>query len=144
MSETTEKKPAARKPRTKKVAESAPVENVAIVEAEAETVNDDGQTVITGPKKPRSTGKPTSNNFTTETGAIASRAAQRPKPVVEEKKTNVADKVAVWSDKNIRWSDVGTLIKGYNLVTKEAAEKWLTKAGIREATAEEVSTYYSK
>ena len=145
MSETTEKKSAApRKPRTKKVAESAPVENVEITEVEADTVNDEGQTVITGPKKPRSSGKPTSNNFTTETGAIGSRAATRSKPIVEEKNAKVAEKVAVWSDKNIRWSDVGMLVKGYNLVTKEAAEKWLTKAGIREATAEEVSTYYSK
>jgi hypothetical protein len=44
----------------------------------------------------------------------------------------------------MRWTGVGALVKGYNIVTKEAAEKWLTRQGVRKASAEEVATYYGK
>ena len=127
---------------TKKAAESLPVENVNIGEA---TVNDDGQKVITGPKKAKSARR--SNSFVTEDGTVASRAADyalNNKSAVSEEPKEDPDKVALWSDRNVRWNLIGTLSKGYNIVTKEAAEKWLTQRGIREATPEEVATYYGK
>lgn len=131
----------------KKAAAAAPVEieNVVIEEAKAEDVNDEGQTVITGPKKAKSARR--SNSFVTETGAIGSHAADSAlarKSGGPEPKQDDTEKIAVWSSKNIRWTNVGALSKGYNIVTKEAAEMWLTKDGIREATPEEVATYYSK
>lgn len=135
-----------RKPRTKKVAEenSDTIENISIQEA-PETVNDEGQKVISGHKKSRAPRK--SNVHVKEDGAIGSHAADaalRKKPVVEKVKKEEQEKIALWSDKNIRWSSVGTLEKGYNIVTKEAAEKWLTRGGIREATPKEIATYYGK
>ena len=63
--------------------------------------------------------------------------------VIEEASTPV-DMVALWSEKNVRWAEAGTLTKGYNIVTREAAEKWRGMRGIREATPEEVATYYGK
>lgn len=139
-----------RKPRAKKaVEEVAPevIENVAVVEAE-ETVADADQTVITGPKRSRA---PRNSNMHTKVdGVVGSHAADsalRNAPKASAKapaKEQDLEKVAVWSSKNIRWTGVGELSKGYNIVTKEAAEKWLSKAGIREATPEEVATYYSK
>jgi hypothetical protein len=51
-------------------------------------------------------------------------------------------KVAVYSEKNLRWNMIGTLTPGYNIVTKEAAEKWLTLNSVREATPEEVADHY--
>jgi len=51
-------------------------------------------------------------------------------------------KVAVYSQKNLRWNLVGSLAPGYNIVTKEAAEKWLTLSSVREATPEEVADHY--
>jgi len=53
-----------------------------------------------------------------------------------------ASKVAVYSEKNLRWNMIGTLTPGYNIVTKEAAEKWLTLNSVREATPEEVADHY--
>lgn len=126
---------------TKKAAENTPVENVNI----GEVVNDDGQKVISGPKRGKTARK--SNSFVTEDGAIASRAADaalRSKAAPVDKVEDDKDKVALWSDRNVRWNLIGTLSKGYNIVTKEAAEKWLTQRGIREATPEEVATYYGK
>ena len=140
----TEKK--SRKPRTKVVAEELPVEGVSVQEAVVE--NDEGQKVITAPKRGRAPRK--SNSKVNEDGVIASNAADyalrnapktsAPKPV----ETVNPEKTALWSAKNIRWTGVGELSKGYNIVTKEAAEKWLSKAGIREATPEEIATYYGK
>ena len=129
---------------TKKAAKEAPVaiENVQIGEAVVE--GEEGQKVISGPKR----GRPprNSNSFTTENGAVGSRAADAAltRKTNMEKKSDDSTKIALWSNKNIRWSGVGDLIKGYNIVTKEAAEKWLAKDGIREATPEEIATYYGK
>jgi len=131
--------PKTRKPRaTKQVAETAPVDNVSIEEAVVD------QTVITGPEQAPSS--PASNMHSNPEGVVGSQVADRtfnklidsdPAPVVV-----VDGMTAVYSAKNLRWSEVGTLTKGYNIVTKEAAEKWLTLAGTREATPEEVATYY--
>ena len=52
------------------------------------------------------------------------------------------DKVAVFSEKNMNWNGIGRVSPGYNIVTKEAAEKWLTRKGIREATPKEVAAHY--
>jgi len=153
MSENTPKpavkKTTARKPRaTKKAAAEAPVkiDNVNIGEGLVE--NEEGQKVIAGKKPAR---KPSRSNLNSETegSAISSRAADaalaKPKVEPEEKKNSEKDdKVALWSPKNIRWTNVGNLTKGYNIVTKEAAEKWLRRQGVRKASAEEVATYYGK
>lgn len=145
--ETIEKPaPKARKPRAKKVAAETPViENVEVAEAK-ETTNDEGQKVISGPKRSRA---PRMSNIHAkdQEGTIASHAADfaLAKKVVAEKKTETeVEKIALWSDRNIRWTNVGELSKGYNIVTKEAAEKWLGKRGIREATPQEVAAHYGK
>jgi len=53
-------------------------------------------------------------------------------------------KVALYSKGNVHWSGVGTLEKGYNIVTKEESVKWLTHKNVREATPEEIAKYYGK
>lgn len=159
-SDTTTTKPAAKKaaPKksaAKKAAESAPVKIENVVVEEAKVVNDEGQKVISGPKQPKPTR--TSNMQSTDDNTLVSRAADRALskevkaqtdyPVVEKPKKDPKedkDKVALWSNRNMRWTGVGALSKGYNIVTKEAAEKWLTRRDIREATPEEVATYYGK
>jgi len=52
------------------------------------------------------------------------------------------DKLAIFSEKNVAWSSVGRISKGYNIVTKEAAKMWLTRKGIREASPSEVASHY--
>lgn len=125
--------------------ETVVVNNVSIVEQEDAPVNNDDQKVITGAKKTKS--PRTSNMQSKEDNTLGSRAADSAlnrKKDTSASKPEADEKVALWSSKNIRWSEVGTLTKGYNIVTKEAAEKWIDKVGIREATAEEVATYYGK
>ena len=54
------------------------------------------------------------------------------------------EKVAVYSLRNLNWNGVGSLIKGYNIVTKEDCEKWITHKAVRTATPEEVKRAYGK
>lgn len=63
------------------------------------------------------------------------------KPKVEKGKDQ---KVALFSDRNIFWNGVGEVVKGYNIVTKEVSEKWLTHDKVRIATPQEVAKHYGK
>jgi hypothetical protein len=89
---------------------------------------------------------PVSNVQSKDNNVIGSGAADRAlqKLIVSEPAPDQSNKVALWADKNMRWQDVGTLAKGYNIVTKEAAAKWVEKGFAREATPEEVATFYGK
>ena len=64
------------------------------------------------------------------------------KEVVEPSKKT--EKVAIHSTKNLHWLNVGQIVPGYNIVTKEASEKWLTRKQVRLATPEELAEYYGK
>ena len=63
---------------------------------------------------------------------------------VEQVKKPVEDKVALFSERNIFWNGVGEVVKGYNIVTKEVSEKWLTHNKVRIATPQEVAKHYGK
>ena len=54
------------------------------------------------------------------------------------------EKVAVYSLRNLSWIGVGALTEGYNIVTKEDADKWITNKSVRTATPEEVKRAYGK
>ena len=58
--------------------------------------------------------------------------------------TNKNEKVAVFAQKHLFWNGVGDLKKGYNIVTKEESEKWITHKAVRIATPSEVASYYGK
>ena len=73
----------------------------------------------------------------TETGAIGSMAADGPSKVINSE-VNLSGKVALYSTKSVRWEEVGTLNRGYNIVTQKQADKWLTRSHVRVATPEEV------
>lgn len=57
---------------------------------------------------------------------------------------NITEKVAIYSNRNLHWQDVGEVISGYNIVSKEASEKWLTHKAVRLATPEELALHYGK
>lgn len=60
----------------------------------------------------------------------------------EKKPKQEKDLVAIYSPKNIYWSGVGKILKGYNIVERHNAEKWTTKPGIRIVDPEEVAKEY--
>ena len=74
----------------------------------------------------------------TETGAIGSMAADGPKKTTKPVAVDLSEKVALHSTKSVRWEGVGSISKGYNIVTQAQADKWLTRSHVRIATPEEV------
>lgn len=52
------------------------------------------------------------------------------------------EKIAVYSDRNIFWQEVGRLSKGYSFITREEAEAWTRLKGVREASPEEVASHF--
>lgn len=60
----------------------------------------------------------------------------------EKKEKAIKDLVAIHSPKNIYWSGVGKILKGFNIVERHNAEKWMTKPGVRIANPEEVAKEY--
>jgi hypothetical protein len=60
---------------------------------------------------------------------------KKPEPVEEKSST-----VALLSSRNLVWQGLGKLVKGYNIVSADAAEKWLTLDAVRVATPEEIKT----
>jgi len=140
------KKTTVKKPRATTIAATtAPVaiEKAEVLEAMVDS--EGGQAVISAPKtnkKPRSSNMQSKENNTLGSSA-ADLALNRKVDTTVTESGNTED-VAVWSDSNIRWSNFGTLSKGYNIIKKEAVDKWLTRRGVRKATPEELATHYVK
>jgi len=106
----------------------------------SETAEDKG--VITAPNKPGSGGKKKSSlGGTADNNVVGSAGAKTPAKPTAKAGQNKAT-VALYSDRNVHWSGVGKLEKGYNIVTKEQAAKWLTRNHVREASPEEVASEY--
>ena len=64
---------------------------------------------------------------------------------IEEKvEEGPKEKVAIYSQRNLYWAEVGQLSKGYNIVSKEDSEKWLMQQTVRLATPQEVLKEYKK
>ena len=146
---TTEEKPKRRRGRPrKKPIEETPKET-------AVTVEEDNN-VITGPDAAAiqdlfSGKKKQSNNQVDENGILGSNAANNAlneggmsldASVLKEPKK--VEEVALYSHRNMRWELVGELEHGFNIVSKEAAEKWVTRPGVRVATPQEVAKHFGK
>jgi galactitol-specific phosphotransferase system IIB component len=75
-----------------------------------------------------------------ENGVIGVAVTPRPaKQAVNASPTKSKKTVAIYSTKNVSWSSVGKVYRGYNIVTPEQSEKWLTRSHVRLATPEEVA-----
>ena len=95
---------------------------------------------IASPGANKKGGKKTAALRQNDSGAISSGSAeQSPKPKKSVAPAKKVEKVALFSTKNVSWPGVGSVIKGYNFVTKEESKKWLTRSHIREATPQEVA-----
>lgn len=56
----------------------------------------------------------------------------------------VIEKVAVHSSKNLFKYGLGELKVGYNIVTKDASDFWVTHKAVRLASPEEVAKVYNR
>jgi hypothetical protein len=74
----------------------------------------------------------------------ATSAPKAPAKKKSAKAAEVKETVALYSTKNVTWPGVGKVYRGYNIVEKDAAEKWLTRSHIRTAAPEEVAKEFGK
>jgi galactitol-specific phosphotransferase system IIB component len=124
-----------------KVEEVAVENNIQASVTEAVESND----AITTSDFSRSSSDTVQSIGSVENGVIG--VAQTPRPEKkavmsmsqESKKT-----VAIHSTKNVSWTGVGKVYRGYNIVTPEQSEKWLTRNHIRLATPEEVAKEFGR
>jgi hypothetical protein len=78
-------------------------------------------------------------------GVIGVAQTPRPAKRVSASSPKKSEKtVAIHSTKNVSWSPVGKVYRGYNIVTPEQAEKWLTRSHVRLATPEEVAKEFGR
>lgn len=74
---------------------------------------------------------------------IASFFPPEPETNSKEQKDK-AEKIAIYTERNIHMDDLKPIKVGYNIVTREESEKWLTHRLVRLASPEEVASYYGK
>lgn len=117
--------------------EAAPVAEV-VVETPAEEDNN----VISSPKRNRPSRQPSATSV--EDNVIASSAkSEKPAKAAKNDSEVKEEKVALYSAKNATWNGVGKVYRGYNIVSKAAADSWLTRPHIRLATPEEVAKEFN-
>jgi hypothetical protein len=80
----------------------------------------------------------TAPSMSSSEGTIGSSSAVSNLPGDTPELVESVEKVALFSTKNVSWPAVGKISKGYNIVSKEVADHWLTRSHIRLATPEEV------
>jgi hypothetical protein len=108
---------------------------------EVEETEEFEQEVISSEPKPFS---PATSVVSDSNGVIGSGSANR---VV--KNSNKVEKekeplVAIHSTKNVTWSGVGKVYRGYNLVKESEADQWVTRNHIRLVSPEEFAKEYGK
>ena len=107
--------------------------------ATEETVEEDviSTTILSKPEPPKKPSLETAKN-----GAISSPGANR-KDKAASKTVKEVEKVAIYSTRNVTWSGVGKVYRGYNIVTQDQAEQWLKRDHTRLATPEEVAKEFN-
>ena len=105
-------------------------------ETDDENVIGSSRTTTNGGKKKAAIGSV--NN-----GAIGTTKIDDKKKTNQESEPRIrADMVAVFSTRNVLWQGVGSISKGYNIVSKSEADQWLTRGHVRLAQPEEVAQEY--
>lgn len=66
------------------------------------------------------------------------KAKKAPKKEATPAPDDNEEKVAIFATRNLYWEGLGRINAGYSIVSKTAANKWLTLSKVREATPAEV------
>ncbi len=103
---------------------------------------ENSQTVISQPEK----SAPSLPAIGNVNNTIGSKSAERKKASSKSKKNEQPkeEKMAIFSSKNVTWPEVGKVYRGYNIVNKSEADKWLTRNHVRLATPKEVAEEFGK
>jgi hypothetical protein len=139
LEELTENAPEVPETKVEEVAEELGItasvaENMTVVEENS----------VIGSTKNVTKEEPKSSVVNLKSGAIGSGSADRPAKKSTQKAKPKEDTVAIHSTRNVTWNEVGKIYRGYNIVSKTAGDKWLTRDHTRLATPEEVAREFGK
>jgi hypothetical protein len=127
---------------SKTISESSEAKNIKVSKPKAIPATD-SDNVIGSPATKKAGGKKKSGTKTIKENVLASAKVEKlATEEVPQRKT--IEKVALYSTRNVYWDGIGEIKKGYNIVRKDRAEKWLTRDHVREATPEEVAKGFGK
>lgn len=73
---------------------------------------------------------------------VLEEVEDKPAKAPKAEKKSSEKTVALLSTRSVSWNGVGKVEVGYNIVTQEQAEKWLTRSHITVATPEDVAKGY--
>lgn len=123
-----------------KVEEVAKAEDAIVEEPKIEEAPVAKSDVIEIPKPSEKQGLGSVGNGAMGVAKFAEEKKAKPsaKPVAKE------ETVAIHSTRNVTWQGVGKVYIGYNIVSKAAADQWLTRSHTRLATPEEVAKEFGK
>jgi hypothetical protein len=121
------------------------VEEIAEVEVPAvEEVEQPKEDTITTPRYEQSSEEVQALGSVADGTIGATTTPRAPRKTAPAKSKAKKETVALYSTKNVSWGGVGKLYRGYNIVSKEEADKWLTRDHVRVATPDEVAKAYGK
>jgi len=121
------------------------VEELTVEEVKPVVVEEPKNVISSGSQRVRKPEAEVAGITAVANGVIGTgKVAPKPKNVVKQQSSPEVEKVAVYSSKNVTWTGVGKVYRGYNIVTKEAADKWLTRDHTRLATPEEVAREFGR
>jgi len=103
----------------------------------------DDNNVIASPGTKKPGGKKKSSTTSIKDNVLSSSKVEKVNSQETPPKRK-PEQVAIYSTKNVYWHEVGEVKKGYNIVRRDRAEKWLTRSHVREATPEEVAKGFGK
>lgn len=120
-------------------------EEPVIEEAKPVLAEEPNDVITSGSQRPGKKSEEVAGITAVANGVIGTGSVKpKPKNVVKQQEKPEVEKVAVYSSKNVTWTGVGKVYRGYNIVTKEQADKWLTRDHIRIATPQEVAQEFGK
>jgi hypothetical protein len=128
------------------VAENAEetIEEPVVEDAKPVEAEEPKNVISSGSQNPGKPAEEVAGITSVENGVIGTGKVARKPKAAAAKETPKAEKVAVHSTRNVTWPNVGKVYRGYNIVTKEQADKWLTRDHVRLATPEEVAKEFGQ
>ncbi len=122
-----------------------PVEEPTIEEVKPVEAEEPKNVISSGSQRTGKKSEEVAGITAVENGVIGTGTVKpKPKNVVKQQDKPEVEKVAIYSSKNVTWTGVGKVYRGYNIVTKESADKWLTRDHTRVATPEELAKEFGR
>lgn len=131
--------------KTEDVVDEPAVEEPAVEEVKPVEAEEPKNVISSGSQRAGKKAEEVAGITAVENGVIGTGTVkQKTKAAPKQQEKPEVEKVAIYSSRNVTWTGVGKVYRGYNIVTKAAADKWLTRDHTRIATPEELAKEFGR